>query len=116
VTQGGAAWSGTVTCFSTKDAQLSCTRLARWDASHDDPWLIVTDRAPAAADIVWYGLRPLIACSFKDVKRGGWHWEQTNMAHEQQWNKNGILSITGGNPPCRKPVLRLYSRYDQTVA
>jgi hypothetical protein len=79
VTQGGAAWSGAVTCFSTKDAQLSCTLLARWDAGHDDPWLIVTDLAPAAADIVWYGLRPLIECSFKDVKRGGWHWEQTKM-------------------------------------
>jgi len=39
----------------------------------------VTDLPPDAADVVWYGLRTLIACGFKDGKRGGWQWEQTNM-------------------------------------
>jgi hypothetical protein len=79
VSQGGAAWSGAVTCFSSRDAQLACTLLARWDAVHTDPWLIVTDLPPDAADVVWYGLRTLIECGFKDGKRGGWHWEQTKM-------------------------------------
>jgi hypothetical protein len=79
VTQGGPAWAGVVTCFSSRDAQLPCTLLARWDAVHTDPWLIVTDLPPDAADVVWYGLRTLIECGFKDVKRGGWHWEQTKM-------------------------------------
>jgi len=79
VIQGGAGWSGAVTCFSSTDCQLECTLLAHWDTGHTDPWLIVTDLAPSAADVAWYGLRPMIECGFKDTKRGGWHWEQTKM-------------------------------------
>jgi hypothetical protein len=79
VRQGGPVWAGPVTWFSPRGAHLAGTLLARWDARHTDPWLIVTDLPLAAADVVWYSLRPLIACSFKAVKRGGWHWEQTNM-------------------------------------
>jgi hypothetical protein len=79
VRQDGRPWTGRVTCFSSRAAQLDCTLLARWDAGHSDPWLIVTDLAPQGADIAWYGLRPMIECGFKDTKRGGWHWEQTKM-------------------------------------
>lgn len=79
VRKGGPSWSGRVTCFSSQGAQLDCTLLACWDEQHRDPWLIVTDLAPAGADVAWYGLRSLIECGFKDTKRGGWHWEQTKM-------------------------------------
>jgi hypothetical protein len=41
--------------------------------------LVLTDLPPAQADVAWYGLRAWIACSYKDMKRGGWHWEQTKM-------------------------------------
>jgi len=53
ITQGGPVWAGHVTCFSTAEAQLTCTLLARWDAGQAEPWLIVTDLAPEVADIVW---------------------------------------------------------------
>jgi hypothetical protein len=79
VTHGGAGWSGRVTCFSSREAQLDCTLLACWDGEHTDPWLIVTDLPPAGADVAWYGLRAMIECGFKDTKRGGWRWEQTKM-------------------------------------
>jgi hypothetical protein len=79
VRQGGTGWSGRVTCFSSADCQLDSTLLAHWDLGHADPWLILTDLPPHAADVAWYGLRPMIECGFKDVKRGGWHWEQTKM-------------------------------------
>ena len=78
VVQGGAGWSGTVPCFSRSNAHLRCTLLARWDEGHTDPWLIRTDLAPEQADGAWYGPRPMIACGFKETKRGGWQWEQTN--------------------------------------
>ena len=29
--------------------------------------------------MAWYRLRPIIECGFKEVKRGGWHGEQTKM-------------------------------------
>jgi hypothetical protein len=79
ITRLGQAWAGSVTCFATKERQLECTLLARWDAPYRDPWLIVTDLPPCAADVAWYGLRAWIECGFKDSKRGGWHWEQTKM-------------------------------------
>jgi hypothetical protein len=41
--------------------------------------LVLTDLPPEEADVDWSGLRAWIECSYKDMKRGGWHWEQTKM-------------------------------------
>lgn len=79
VSRIGQRWAGRVTCFVTKERQLSCTLLARWDRGYSAPWLIVTDLGAQQADVAWYGLRAWIECGFKDAKRGGWHWEQTKM-------------------------------------
>ena len=81
VTRVGQPWAGRVTCFATKERQLDCTLLARWEAGYRDPWLILTDLAPSAADVAWYGLRAWIECGFKDSKRGGWQWHQTKMTN-----------------------------------
>jgi|SRR6266545_4081087 len=56
----GQRWAGQVTCFATKERQLSCTLLARWDKGYKDPWLIVTDLRPHQADVAWYALRAWI--------------------------------------------------------
>ena len=64
-----------------RDAPIATAPLlARWDAGHTDPWLIVTDLPPESAGcgLVWVA-EPWIECGFKDAKRGGWHWEQTKM-------------------------------------
>ncbi|WP_217352504.1 transposase [Candidatus Viridilinea mediisalina] len=79
VTKDGPGWKGRVVCFATKERQVTCTLLARWDSPYTDPWLILTDLAPDEADVAWYRLRAWIECSYKDMKRGGWHWEQTRM-------------------------------------
>ena len=71
-------WSGRVTCFKTHP--LQCTLLAGRDAEYQDPWLILTDLAPDAARVCWYGLRAWIEGGFKDLKRGGWQWQQTRMS------------------------------------
>ncbi len=75
----GAAWAGRVTCFVTADRRLDCTLVARWDAGHRDPWLILTDLAPEEAEALWYGLRAWNEGGFKDLKRGGWQWQYTRM-------------------------------------
>jgi len=41
--------------------------------------LILTDLPPSQADAIWYGMRAWIEGGDKDAKRGGWHWEPTNM-------------------------------------
>jgi hypothetical protein len=75
----GTAWCGRATCFVTADRRLACTLLARWDAGYRDPWLVVTDLPPASAEVLWYGLRGWVEQGFKDLKRGGWQWQQTRM-------------------------------------
>ena len=94
ISRVGQHWAGVVTCFATKERQLGCTLLARWDVGYRDPWLVVTDLPPQGADVAWYGLRAWIECGFKDSKRGGWQWHQTKMTNparaERLW-----LVITG---------------------
>jgi len=75
--QPGQGWRGAVTCFKTQP--LACTLVARWDAPHEEAWLIVTDLALEVADACWYALRAWIECGFKDTKSGGWHWDQIKM-------------------------------------
>lgn len=73
----GTSWSGRVDCFET--APLRCTLLASWSAGHRDPWLLLTDLPPRQADSAWYSVRTWIEAGFKDLKRGGWQWQQTKM-------------------------------------
>jgi hypothetical protein len=74
-------WSGTGTAFKSADSRLSCTLLAWHGPGYADPWLILTDLPPEAADIAWYGLRAWIEQGFKITKRAGWHWQRTRMTH-----------------------------------
>ncbi len=77
VPQTGSAWCGRVDCFVQRTVR--CTLLARWDEGYADAWLVLTDLAPEAADVVWYSMRSWIEGGFKDTKRGGWQWHQTKM-------------------------------------
>jgi hypothetical protein len=79
VPEVGTKWSGLVDCFSEATCRLQCTLLARWDEPYTEAWLVVTDLAPEAANIVWYSMRNWIEAGFKDTKRGGWQWHQTKM-------------------------------------
>lgn len=75
----GRRWASRGTAFSHPKTQVACTLLARWEAGHEDPWLILTDVPPQAADACWYGLRAWIEQGFKKIKRGGWQWQSTRM-------------------------------------
>src|SRR5579859_1531518 len=75
----GRHWQGRGTAFKSSGARLPCTLLARWEPGHRDPWLLLTDLAPEAADAGWYGLRQWIEHGFCVSKRGGWQWQQTKM-------------------------------------
>lgn len=56
----GCAWCGEVVCFSEPKSRLQCTLLARWEDRHHEGWLVLTDLAPASAEIAWYGMRSWI--------------------------------------------------------
>ena len=108
VTRVGQPWAGRVTCFATKERQLDCTLLARWEAGYRDPWLILTDLAPSAADVAWYGLRAWIECGFKDSKRGGWQWHQTKMTNparaERLWLVIAVATLWTVSVGCAAEV------------
>ncbi|MFV9506147.1 MAG: transposase [Oscillochloridaceae bacterium umkhey_bin13] len=97
VTKDGANWKGRVVCFATPERQVTGTLLAQWVAPYKDPWLILTDLAPEDADVTWYGLRAWIECGYKDMKRGGWHWEQTKMTNparaERLWLALAVATL-----------------------
>jgi hypothetical protein len=78
----GQRWQGQGTAFSTN--RLDCTLLAYWAEGCADPWLVLTDLPPEAADAGWYGLRAWIEHGFKLIKRGGWQWQRTRMTDPER--------------------------------
>lgn len=84
VPEVGTSWSGVADCFAGGACRLHCTLLARWDEPYAEAWLIVTDLAPEAANIVWDSMRTWIECGFKDTTRGGWQWQQTKMTDPER--------------------------------
>jgi hypothetical protein len=77
VAADGQPWAGAVFCHKTRS--LRATLVARHDAGHADPWLILTDLSPEQAEAGWYALRMWIECSFKTTKSGAWQWQRTRM-------------------------------------
>jgi len=75
----GQSWKGVGEAFKDAPKRLRCTLLARRDAGYADPWLVLTDLAPEAAEVCWYGLRAWIEQGFKRLKSGGWDWQNTHM-------------------------------------
>lgn len=97
VAKGHGEWRGEVECFSEPKSRLRCTLLARWDEGYQEVWLVVTDLAPEAATVVWYGMRSWIEGGFKDTKRGGWQWHQTKMVDparaERLWLAIAVATV-----------------------
>ena len=75
----GTRWQGTAECFMDKKSRLVCTLLMQWQEGYEHPWVVLTDLAPEAANVAWYGLRTWIECGFKDFKRGGFGWHHEKM-------------------------------------
>ncbi len=77
VRQVGGSFSSEGVAYTGE--QLRCTLLSCWTAGHEEPWLVLTDLPPEAANAVWYGLRTWIEQGFKVIKGGGWDWDKTRM-------------------------------------
>lgn len=78
----GERFQQKVRCF--KENSLECTLLGCWQAGYQDRWLVVTDLAPTEANILWYRLRAWIECSYRDLKRDGWQWQNTRLQDPQR--------------------------------
>ena len=73
----GQRFAAAGTAYAT--APLACTLLACRAAGCADPWLILTDLPPSAADPCWYALRSWIEQGFKVAKSGGGPWHRARM-------------------------------------
>ena len=115
VPKPGSGWCGEVVCFSEPKSRLHCTLLARWEEGYKESWLVVTDLAPAQAQVMWYGMRSWIEQGFKDYKRGGWQWHQTKMTDparaERLWLAMAVATLwvvsVGGEADVSLPVSTL---------
>jgi hypothetical protein len=67
-----------------KGERLACTLLACWDAAHAEPWLLLTDLPPQAANPCWYAWRAWIEQGFKVAKSGGLNWQNTRMTKPER--------------------------------
>jgi hypothetical protein len=74
----GRRWKGAGVAYPG-GTKLRCTLLACWGEGHEGPWLVLTDLAPAGADVAWYGFRAWIEQGFKRLKSGGWQLEKNRM-------------------------------------
>jgi hypothetical protein len=109
----GQAWSGEVTCFASNSVEA--TLLASWGPQYKEPWLILTDLAPDQACAAWYAQRSWIEDSFKDLKRGGWQWQNTRMSDPARagrfWLALAVATLwvvnRGGEVDAQLPVSRL---------
>lgn len=59
--------------------QLPCTLMACRRPGCADPWLLLTDLPPGAADPCWYAYRSWVEQGFKVLKSGGWDWEKSRI-------------------------------------
>lgn len=67
--------------------RLPCTLAVYWDKGCAEPWLVLTDLAPAQCQACWYGLRAWIEHGFKLTKSEGWQWQRTRMRDAQRANR-----------------------------
>lgn len=112
ITQVGQRWAGAVTGCTTCERQVTGALLAHWDAPWCAPWLIRTDRPPAAADVVWDARRAGIACGCNDAERRGRRWEQTKMRDprraERLWLAMAVATLwtvsVGGQAEARRSL------------
>lgn len=79
----GRRWKGAGLAYP-KGSKLPCTLLACWEAGHEEPWLVLTDLAPASAEVGWYAWRSWIEQGFKRLKGGGWNLEVNRMSDPER--------------------------------
>ena len=87
----GHAWVGAGTAFKHRAVRRQGTLVVVWEHGHDDPWLVLTDLAPAAVGISWYGLRVWVELGFRALKRLGWHWERMRRTEAERVARHWLV-------------------------
>jgi hypothetical protein len=93
----GARFAAVGRAYKQSETPLECTLLASWEPGHEEPWLLLTDLAPPAANPCWYAYRAWIEQGFKVTKSGGWQWQYTKMTDpgrvERHWLAIAVATL-----------------------
>jgi hypothetical protein len=73
----GEAWVGRGRLGTPKKRRLDVTLIAVWGQGQKEPWVVVTDLAPAQVGVGWYALRVWVELGFRALKSLGWQWQRT---------------------------------------
>lgn len=84
ISRPGQHWSGRVQVFKSA-GWLECWAIAYWGRGHQEPWLLLTDYAPAQAS--WYGWRMWEELAFRDFKSTGWKWHKSRVWDPEHANR-----------------------------
>jgi hypothetical protein len=87
----GHAWVGAGTAFKHRDVRRQGTLVLVWDADQAEPWIVLTDLAPEAVGVLWYGLRVWIELGFRALKSMGWHWERMRRTHPDRVARHWLV-------------------------
>ncbi len=89
----GRRWASAGEAY--KGAPLACTLLVCWDRRYAEPWLLLTDLPPGAADPCWYAWRAWIEQGFKVAKSAGLNWQHTRMTRPDRAERHFLaIAVT----------------------
>jgi hypothetical protein len=87
----GHGWVGAGTAIKHRDVRRTGTLIVVWEAGQDEPWLVLTDLAPAAVGVAWYGLRVWVELGFRALKSLGWQWARMRRLHADRVARHWLV-------------------------
>lgn len=90
----GHAYVGFGTAFRRPSIRRRGTMVVVWDNDQDEPWVVMTDLAPAETRVCWYALRFWIETDFRALKSVGWQWNKTRRTDPERVSRHWLaLSV-----------------------
>ncbi|MBI4297138.1 MAG: transposase [Chloroflexi bacterium] len=87
----GHAWVGQGTVFRRPKAHRFGTLLVVWGEAQVEPWMVLTDLAPTAIGVCWYGLRVWVELGFRALKGIGWQWQHTRRSDPTRVTRHWLV-------------------------
>ena len=74
-----------------RERKRRCTLIVLWVPGQENPWVLLTDEAPAAVKLGAYGMRVWIEQGFRTLKRMGWQWHRTRRTDPARVDRHWLV-------------------------